>query len=289
MHWVRLSLLPEAKSFNKDHPDSLDWEIRDGSVWFQGRNQLRNADSDSFEFLDDEHTFIARDCNHVFHASSKVTALDVATFESLGDRYYRDKDLVYLEYETSIKPLKGRDVANFSVLGNGYARDSVHGYFWGTPIRKCVHPLALEVIPDGVDTAEGYARDDQLVYYEGAALKDVDVATWQLLPLGFSRDAKSVFHGASRLPRVRVGSWQYLERAYSKDEKTVYLMQFPLKAADPAQFRILRGEYSTDGTHVYQTGQLLEDADASTFQVDENGRAFDKHGAFDERGCRAKD
>ena len=146
MNWVRLSLLPEAKSFSKDHPGSLDWEIREGSVWFQGRKQLKSADPESFEFSDEEHTFLARDCNHVFHASSKVTAIDVATFESLGNRYYRDKDLAYLEYETSIKPLKGRDVENFAVLRNGYARDSVHGYYWGTPMRKCIHPLTLEII-----------------------------------------------------------------------------------------------------------------------------------------------
>lgn len=257
MRWVRLSALPDGKAFNKNRPKSLDWQIRDGGVWFQGRKRIHAADPESFEFLDDEESFLARDSKHVFHGPSKVTAIDVATFEPLGDRYYRDKQLVYLEHETSIRPLKGRDVKHFVVLGNGYARDSVHGYYWGSPIRKCKQPLTLELLADDQSTADLYARDVEHIYFESAALPGADVASWTLLPDGFSRDEKRIYFGASKLPRVHAETWQHIKGAFSKDERTVYSMQFPIQGADPESFR-----------------------------VKANGRACDKHGEFDGYGER---
>src|SRR3954453_5997747 len=122
--WVRLAKLLKMHSV-----DSENWEIRDSKVLHQGK-PLRNADPDTFEIRDDEQTFLARDRSHVYHAWTMQKSVDRATFESLGDRYYKDKNQAYLEYETSLKPLKGQEVKHFLVLGNGYARDSVYGYYW---------------------------------------------------------------------------------------------------------------------------------------------------------------
>ena len=183
MNWIKLAQLPDRRIFHKDFPDVIEWEIRDGSVWHRG-HRLKGADADSFETLDAECTFVAQDCRHVYHGESKVTAVDTSSFEALGDRYFRDKNAAYCEYETSLKPLKGRDPVDFVVLGNGYARDSAYGYYWGTPIRKCTNPLTLEIVQEDGETAEDYARDDQNIYCEGAVLIDADIHNLAVVAFG---------------------------------------------------------------------------------------------------------
>lgn len=261
------------------HPSLVLWEIRDGKVLHQGK-QLRNADPDTFEIRSEPESFLARDRSHVYHAWTMQKSVDRATFESLGDRYYKDKTWAYCEYESSLKPLKGKDPKHFVVLGNGYARDSMYGYYWGTPLRKCESPLSLEIVHGDKKWAAEYARDDHHIYYEGAALKDVDVATWQLLPNGFSRDSEHIYYCAWKLPGVRPGTWRHLEGAYSRDEKSVFLMHIRLKDADPDRWRLLGSDYSTDGKNVYFVGKLVPDADASTFTVDKSGNASDAKGLF---------
>jgi DKNYY family len=171
--WVGLAKLPKMRRVSSEHPSLVLWEIRDGKIWHQGK-QLRSADPDTFEIRADEQTFLARDRSHIYHAWTLQKAVDRATFESLGDRYYQDRNRTYLEYETSLKPLKGQDVKRFVVLGSGYARDSVYGYYWGTPLRKCQSPLSLQIVRGDKRWTAEYARDDDHIYYEGAALKDAD-------------------------------------------------------------------------------------------------------------------
>jgi len=176
MAWKRLADQPGKRVVNKQYKDIIYWEIRDGFVWHQKRKQ-RSADPASFEFRDDNHNFIGRDKNWIFHAWDKMKNIDRDSFEVLTDNYCRDKDLAYCEYETSLKPVKGTDVATFAILGNGYARDSEYGYYWGRPLRKCTAPMTLQTVKSIKKTADCYARDENHIYFEGAVLKGADLET----------------------------------------------------------------------------------------------------------------
>lgn len=289
MNWYRLAELPGQRVVNPEFPEIVYWEIRDGSVWHQGR-KLRRANATEFEVRKDDHVFIARDDRWVFHAWSQLKNVDRDSFEVVGDGYCRDKNLAYCEFETSLRPLKGRDRAHFVVLGNGYARDSVHAYYWGKPIRSCASPLTL-ALPEGV-RALPYALDDEQVFFESAALRGADRDKWRMLDDMFSGDDTKVYYGAKKLPGVERRSWERVRQeselyigSYSRDAKSVYVMFFRLRGADPATWRKLTGNYSTDGTQVYFVNRTLDGADAESFEVTSNEgdlqqTARDKRGSF---------
>lgn len=232
--WLRLTDLPEQRLLDKDYPSIVYWEVKDGVVWHQGR-RLRGSDPATFEVrTDEEYKFLGRDRSYVYHAWSKLPKLDRATFELLTDNYCKDKNLAYCTYETSLQPLKGRTLKNFQVLGRGFARDAVHAYYWGKPLRSCTAPLTFALVNGGGDR---YARDREQIYCEAAVLKGADAGSWHLLSNGFSRDISNIFYDAKRLAGVDLASWQQLSGPYSRDDKRVYMMWWRVKGADPNTFR----------------------------------------------------
>jgi hypothetical protein len=233
--WTLLRLQPGQRVLDREFPSITYWEIRDGSVWHQGR-RLRRADPDTFEVRVNDYVFVARDENHVFHAWECLPNIDRDTFESLGDSYFRDKNTAYAESETSLRPLKGNRANDFAVLGNGYARDGAYAYYCGTPIRACTQPLSLRLVSSADPMGPCYALDASHVYFEGAALKDADIASWRLVAPGFSRDDQRIYYCAKKLPRADPATWRHLAGASSCDATTVYEMWWPVKGADPGRY-----------------------------------------------------
>lgn len=282
MNWIPISQFdqfrdsPDYEFYNFDS-----WTIRDGAIYFSGGRKLRQADVAIFEIVDAECLFVARDDGRIFHAWSLQKKIDRATFRALGDRYFKDDSLAYFEFETSLKPLKGRDSKDFKNLGCGYARDGAFGYFWGAPLRKCQSPKALKVIKATDDKTMDYAMDKEFVYCEGGALKGADLDSWQPHIRGFSIDRNNVFYHTDRLSRVDVDSWQHFSSCYSRDKNHVYCMNRQLKGALPDQWRFLNNDYSTDGERVYRIGNEVPDADVKTFQVSPDGEARDRNGVFE--------
>lgn len=270
MGWWRLADRPGQRIQDPSFPDIVYWEIREGAVWHQGR-KLRGANAAAFEVRADDHVFVARDDQRVFHAWSRLNDVDRETFEVLGDGYFRDVRLAYYEFETSLKPLKGRDRERFVVLGNGFARDAVHGYFCGKPIRGCTAPLTLGVVEAA--GALPYAIDDEHVYFEGAVLKRAKPEEWVLLGGAFSRAGRHGFFGARKLPRVDVESWVPIVddggtfTSYSRDARSVFVMFLRLPDANPATWTRIAGSYSTDGVRVYFVDRVLEGVDVASFEV----------------------
>ena len=118
MDWQRLSAFPD-QALTGAH-GIVYWAIREGSVWHQGR-RLRAADAASFEVMPG-HVFIARDVHSVYHAWTRMPAIDRDSFHRNGD-YWQDAGNVYFEHETSLKPLDAVDVGAFRSLGGGYGAD----------------------------------------------------------------------------------------------------------------------------------------------------------------------
>ncbi len=280
MGWLKLKEAPEQKIDSKEYGFNY-WKIEDGYVWHQGR-KLRKADPESFEVRSDHsQIFIARDKNNVFHAWSLMKNIDRDTFEEIANGYWVDKNLAYCEHETSIKPLKGKDVGNFKFIGGPYARDSIFAYYGGRALRNCANPLNLKLM-----TSDDcwYVGDGCAVYYDGAEIKGVDSSSWKKLKGGFSCDNKNVYFGSKKLPSVKLDTWKTINGSYSRDEKNVYCMNLKLKEADPSTWTFLKNDYSKDLHNVYFCGRLIEGADAESFEVTGSRSGKDKNQEYD-GGC----
>lgn len=257
MIWTKLTNLPNEQLRLSPTSAIVFWQIVDGCVLHQGR-KIRKADCNSFEVLDG-HSFIARDRNFVFFAWNTVNEeIDRSSFQQLGHGYFVDSKLVYYEYETSLKPLKGATNRGFQIVGNGYARDAEYGYYFGRVIKKCERPTALRQIDQSKfisdssrSSAECMVTDGERVFYESAELKGADPEAWQEIGRGFSMDANSVFFGSKKLG-----------------------------GATPDNWRMIKHPFSTNGVKVYEMGWALENADLATFEILPDGSCRDQYSTF---------
>ena len=273
MSWILLTSLPNQRHGSPDVV--VYWEVRDGVVYHQGRRQ-RNADLETFEVQTDT-SFFARDKNWVYNAWTCLKKIDRDSFELLGDSYYsRDKNLVYYEYESGVKPLKGECLQHFRYLGRGYARDSKFAYWGGTPLRSCKSPMTFALVDNDEELA--FACDEDLVFFEMAVLKGADRKSWHHLESCFSRDDKQGYWCSKKMPRLDVATWELVEgTSYSKDKKNVYVMDWRLPEARPGTWRQISEDYSTDGVNVYFVRTKLDGAHAPSFRI------TSKPGALDQR------
>jgi hypothetical protein len=276
MNWTNLNLILETRKIYKNN-SFYGWTIKTGFVYHQGR-KLKNADSKTFEIpsIDDE-TFIGRDKNYIYHSSSKEKTIDRNSFEIICNRYWKDHNNAYYEYESSLKLLKGNDAKNFMVIGGAFARDSKFAYYSGRYIKSCLTPLKLELIGESYL----FAKDGEKIFLEGSSLKNADISTWKELNKGYSKDSKSVYFGSKKLPSAKVNTWKQLDtHPYSIDERSVYIMFLKIKNADPNSWEILNKNYSKDSSKVFYRGRLIENADPNSFIVISENQAKDKNGFF---------
>jgi len=224
--WKKLTDFPNQKVIGKTYK-IIFWKIENNKIWHQWK-KLTSADTTSFEVYVDTD-FIARDKDFIYHAWSKLKKIDRNTFKKAEGPYWKDKNHIYFEYETSFKPLKGLDAMSFVYLDNGYAYDKHFAYYYGRAIKTCKYPQSLEI----VKANNLYAKDKENVYYDGGSLPNVDVATWQLLDNGYSKDKKRIYYAAKKLPRVDMDTWVHISNTYSKDIKRVYNMFWVEKDANP--------------------------------------------------------
>ncbi len=228
MDWIRLKECSDQKIVGEN--GIVYWQIKDSIVWHQRRN-INVADAESFE-IHKGSEFIGRDKKYIYYAWSRVMKIDRDTFEMINEHYWADKDFIYCEYETSLKPLKGMDAKSFVYLDNGYAYDNSYAYYYGRPIKSCKNPTTLTVIADD-NVPSIYAMDSENVYFDGSSLKNVDVKTWEYVDSFFSRDKKGIYYGSKKLPRTDLESWEHIYGAYSKDKKHVYRLAWIEEDAKP--------------------------------------------------------
>lgn len=228
MNWKKLTDFTDNKIFKPPYNITY-WKIENGKIWHQWK-KLMKADIESFE-VHENNDFIARDKNFVYFAWTKLPKVDRDSFEEVENGYWKDKQYAYVEYETSIKPLKGLDVSSFKYIGNGYAYDKNFAYFCGRVIKSCNHPTTLQVIEN--EEAGFFVKDKENIFYESAMLKNAHLKTWQPIKNGFSKDEKSVYYGAKKLTKVDINTWEHLYRSFSKDKNNVYSMNLIEKDKSP--------------------------------------------------------
>ena len=227
MNWKKLADLPGQKLVGAYQIEF--WCIRDGKVWHQGR-KLTAADPSTFEIFEGSD-FIARDAQSIFHAWSRLPAIDRNSFCKIGV-YWRDADRVYFEFETSLKPLGDVDAKTFRELKGGYGADEKSAWYHGVRIKSCTHVRDLRVNPKDAL----YASDGEQVYFDGKRLNGARPDHWKIIGTGFSRDDKSVFYAERKLPRVDVETWQHVHRTWSKDKNHVFHMNLIEKGVSPEGF-----------------------------------------------------
>ena len=130
----------------------------------------------------------------------------------------RDKNHVYAEHETSLRPIAEADPATFRYLGNDWAADQCHAYYAARRVKHCTRPDTLRLI------GACYAADADHVYWDGKLLRQADPATWQFVAAApaFSRDARHVYCYWDPLPEADPASWRHLHDSFSKDLRHVY-------------------------------------------------------------------
>jgi hypothetical protein len=215
MAWQKISDLPDQRFIG---PYGIEfWRIHEGQVFHQGR-LLRRADAASFEF-NPAHYFIARDAHAVYHAWTRLPAIDRESFRQCG-AYWLDDHAVYFEFETSLKALPGADCTTFRDLGGGYGADDQGGWYCGRRMKHCRRGDLLQGVPQD----PLYAVDDSNVYCDGKPLPGVDRARWRLLDGHFSGDGSRVYYLERKLTRVDVATWRRLQGNFSRDATQLFNM-----------------------------------------------------------------
>lgn len=228
MTWIKLSSIPGAKIVGKYEVEY--WAIIDGKVWHQGR-QLRAADAETFEVFE-KHEFIARDASCVYHAWSRLTHIDRNSFVKNGE-YWQDKNAVYFECESSLKPLQDSDADSFNYLEGSYGVDKKHAWYYGRKIKSCTQSRNLRIIPEN----KLYANDGENIYFDGKPLPGANPSTWRMINSEFfSCDEKRIYFCEKKLPYADLKSWQHIYKTWSKDQNHVYRMSIIEKNINPECF-----------------------------------------------------
>jgi hypothetical protein len=227
MTWRKLSSLPEQKIVGAYKIEF--WAIRGGNVWHQGR-KLRLADAATFEVFENQN-FIARDAFCIYHAWSRLPQIDRDSFIKDGE-YWKDKNSVYSEYETSLRVLQESNAKNFHNLGGGYGADEKTAWYFGRKIKNCTLGRDLRVIEEN----QLYASDGEKIYFGGKPLSSVHAAQWRILNDFFSCDEKHIYYTERKLPRVDIQSWQHVYKTWSKDKNHVFHMNLIEKGVLPNDF-----------------------------------------------------
>lgn len=146
-------------------------------------------------------------------------------------------------------PFETADAATLVPLDSRFARDSVQGYYRGTPIPGS-HGPSLEVL------GENEIRDRQAVYWADTYRKGqeyflvrhnrvetiagADPARYQVLKWGYGRDGSHAYHEGRRLKGVRdAASFEVLTPRLSRDARRAYFEDVEIPDSDGASFEII--------------------------------------------------
>lgn len=238
----------------------------------------------------------ATDGQQVYYVMGVAKAIeDVATFEVLdcgqyatddGSRrsygYARDSKNIYGHdyFSGAPKALKGADLATFSRLNFGYAKDATCVWTDGSKIAKA-DPATFTVIDDL------YSKDAKRVYYYCTPLENADPATFRVIARTTAIDTGHVYFQRTLLPGANPATFGMDDDDdwIGRDDHLVFYGPQQVMNADPATFaQIGDSRYYRDKQAIYYMSERVPDADLATFEVVGNswGRARDKYREYDD-------
>ena len=232
-------------------------------IWQTDEKKVNDADFKTFVEL---NRIYGKDNKNVFYGDEKLENADFKTFQAVGENIGRDKDNFYW-YSQKVKI----NLKDFKFYKN---KDKVVYFRNNGKIYDLKGLDELNGIED-VDTFEvlddEYSKDKHNIYYDGVALSDVDMDTFQIImPNYYAKDKNSVYAGHKKIKGANPKTIKVLNIVYIKDDKTVFSdfsFSNTLKNADVKSFETLGQYYGKDKNNVYLMGEKIKKADVKTFQV----------------------
>ncbi len=206
--------------------------------------------------------------------AEQVPGSDAATYELLNHGWAVDKRRVYAEG----RPLKHADRASFVVLNELYARDAHQLYAKGGSTSVIVDPSSFEVLDSGeiIDDYgavryQGYARDNQNVYYSQAygspkVVRGADAKSFISIDGGYAQDGKCGYYEGKRLPGNGSGDLEVLNRSHARNAKFAYYLNRRVEGACAKDFETIDAYTARDKSCLYDRGVKVTGIDPLTYQ-----------------------
>jgi|GEM_PF-1440835 hypothetical protein len=222
--------------------------------------EIKDVHMSTFEILDDDRGY-AKDKNRVYLDGLPIPEADPATFEILEDRYWRDKNYVYLN-----ERIFSNDPENFEFISGNLMRDSHHIY-WSTEIISD-DPSNFTIIDDSGSTT--YWKDSQNIFFNGSPIEDANINTFEIIDDIYSHDDTNVFYRADTISQADIASFEVVEMPYAKDDFSVFHMEHILPNADPQTFYILNIKFrcTADSQTAYYQNIPIPNFDPNTIPSD---------------------
>lgn len=120
----------------------------------------------------------------MFWYAKRIEGADSASFELVGDRFYRDRNRVFLISTV----VDGADPKSFKLLGGPYARDATSIYC-GVQRMVVAHPERFEVLLfDSTPSEYGWARDGEFYYWGPERVEGADYASFKRITVQSATD-----------------------------------------------------------------------------------------------------
>ena len=105
---------------------------------------------------------------------------------------------------------------------------------------------------------DGYAKDTWSVYYCGAKMDGASSNSFKVLGFGYAKDIWNVYFDGKKINGASPESFKVLRDGYAKDTWNVYFDAVKIEGASPDSFKVLRGGYAKDTWNTYYFGRKID-------------------------------
>ncbi|MES0490334.1 MAG: DKNYY domain-containing protein [Leptospirales bacterium] len=263
-----------------------------GKVTFNNE-ETSVRDKKSFKIINRDY---AIDKARVYYRGYEIENSDGKTFVLLKRGYSKDKNQVYFCFNhldgsryytkrvSEVYILEGEDPEQFVILDQYFAKGNLHAYFNYTKLMNS-HGPSFETLGNsyGKDRENVYhnfnimlahaptfhllnssfAVDKDSAYYDGHALYDSDISSFEILFYNISKDKNNVYSGYEKVDGIDAESYTFFpESNYAKDKYHVYLGTKIIPEADVKTFIAKKGSYyAKDKNNYYNYGSVIQKDD----------------------------
>ncbi|HFK5586762.1 DKNYY domain-containing protein [Elizabethkingia anophelis] len=211
---------------------------------------ITGADPKTYELINNRKGW-ARDKDHYFYAGTMVSA-DRKTFAFVNDFFHKDKDSVYVLYDTRYFKSVMTNTGNIESINKYYIKAGNTIYY--PPFGKDSNAVAktfntldnIRIIDPTI-----ISINNKTILSSGKNFKydQVDAGSFQLFPIDKKNSA-------------------YAYPPYSKDKNNVYYDEEIIPEADVKSFILMDNNFGKDAKNVFYKKQLLKGVDAPSFKKD---------------------
>ena len=105
---------------------------------------------------------------------------------------------------------------------------------------------------------DGYAKDTWNVYYCGVKMDGASSNSFKVLGYGYAKDTWNVYYEGSKIEGASSDSFDVLSDWYAKDTWNVYFDGKKIIGASPDSFKVLRDGYAKDTWNTYCFGRKID-------------------------------